>query len=234
VIGNADNECVAASLTDKCLNAFGRLDALINCAGIAEPHGSSILTILPEEFDEQIGANLGTAFHTCRVASSIMAEQRHGTIINTGSVTFLGNYGGTGYPAAKAAINGLTMAVAAELKADGVRANVICPAARTRLSTGTDYELQIADLYRRGLIDAMATRAALDAPPAEFVAPLYAYLVSDMGADVTGQIFVATGGFVGCFNRPDPRLLINRDHQEAGPWSVEDLHKVIRANAAAT
>jgi len=49
-----------------------------------------------------------------------MASQGHGSIINTSSVAFLGDYGGTGYPAGKGAVNGLTMAIAAELKAHGV------------------------------------------------------------------------------------------------------------------
>ena len=158
MIGAADDERVASALIDQCVSAFGRLDALINCAGIAEPPGSSILHISPEEFDRLISAHLGTAFHTCRVAARVMAAQGHGAIINTGSVAFLGDYGGTGYPAGKGAVNGLTMAIAAELKAHGVRANVVCPGARTRLSTGAEYEQHIADLYRRGLLDEMTMR----------------------------------------------------------------------------
>ncbi len=117
VIGPADEERIARALIDECMRAFGRLDILINCAGIAEPSGSSILNISPDEFDRLISAHLGTAFHTCRAAARVMAAQRHGAIINTSSVAFLGDYGGTGYPAGKGAVNGLTMAIAAELKA---------------------------------------------------------------------------------------------------------------------
>lgn len=143
MVGAADDERIARSLVDECIGAFGRLDALINCAGIAEPAGSSILNITADEFDHLIGAHLGTAFHTCRAAAPVMVEQRHGSIVNTSSVAFLGDYGGTGYPAGKGAVNALTMAIAAELKAYGVRANVVCPGARTRLSTGADYERHI-------------------------------------------------------------------------------------------
>jgi NAD(P)-dependent dehydrogenase (short-subunit alcohol dehydrogenase family) len=232
VIGAADDERIASALIDQCVSAFGRLDALINCAGIAEPPGSSILNISPEEFDRLMSAHLGTAFHTCRVAARVMAAQGHGAIINSGSVAFLGDYGGTGYPAGKGAVNGLTMAIAAELKAHGVRANVVCPGARTRLSTGAEYEKHIADLYRRGLLDEMTMRASLDIAPAEFVAPLYAYLASDLSSDVTGRIFIAAGGFVGSFDRPTPRVLGYRDHRDAEPWSVHDLHKMIGAPAA--
>src|SRR6185437_4974713 len=153
VVGAADDERVARSLVDACVSTFGRLDTLINCAGIAEPPGSSILTISPQEFDRLISGHLGTAFHTCRAGAPVLAAQGHGAIINTSSVAFLGDYGGTGYPAGKGAVNGLTMAIAAELKPHGIRANVVCPGARTRLSTGAEYEQHIEDLHRRRLLD---------------------------------------------------------------------------------
>lgn len=122
VVGATDDETVATALVDTCRDTFGRFDILINCAGIAEPPGSSILDITPEEFDRLIGAHVGTVFHTCRVAARAMVAQGYGTIVNTSSVAFLGDYGGTGYPAGKGAVNGLTVAIAAELKAKGVRA----------------------------------------------------------------------------------------------------------------
>jgi 3-oxoacyl-[acyl-carrier protein] reductase len=227
VVGAADDESVAQTLIDECIRTFGRLDVLINCAGIAEPAGASILDISPAEFDRLIAAHLGTAFHTCRIAARVMADQGHGSIINTGSLAFLGDYGGTGYPAGKGAVNALTMAMAAELKANGVRANVVCPGAKTRLSTGTDYEEHIEGLYRRGIIDEATKQVSLDAPPAHFAAPIYAYLASDLARDVTGQIFAAAGGFVGRFDRPTPRVLAYRDHQDSAPWSVEELHAIL-------
>ena len=231
VIGAADDERVATGLIVECMSTFGRLDTLINCVGIAEPSGSSILTISPAEFERLIAAHLGTTFHTCRVAARVMASQGHGSIINTSSVAFLGDYGGSGYPAGKGAVNGLTMAIAAELKAHGVRANVVCPGARTRLSAGAEYENHIEDLHRRGLLDEMTMRASLDSAPAAFVAPLYAYLASDLARDVTGRILLAAGGFVGSFDRPTPRVLGYHDHHDTEPWSVEDLHKMVGAAA---
>jgi NAD(P)-dependent dehydrogenase (short-subunit alcohol dehydrogenase family) len=232
VVGAADDERVARRLVDECVSTFGRLDTLINCAGIAEPPGSSILTISPGEFDRLISGHLGTAFHTCRVAAPVLAAQGRGAIVNTSSVAFLGDYGGTGYPAGKGAVNGLTMAIAAELKPYGVRANVVCPGARTRLSTGADYEKHIEDLHRRGLLDEVTMRASLDSAPPEFVAPVYAYLASDLSRDVTGQILVAAGGFVGSFDRQTPRLLGYRDHHRAGPWSVQDVHEMVGSTRA--
>ncbi len=93
--------------------------------------------------------------------------------MNTSSFAFLGDYGGTGYPAGKGGgVNSLTLALAAELKEHGVRANAVCPGARTRLSEGSDYEQHIAELNRRGgLLDDVSAQGALDAAPARVRRP---------------------------------------------------------------
>ncbi|WP_246133240.1 SDR family NAD(P)-dependent oxidoreductase [Mycobacterium helveticum] len=227
VVGAADDERIAGALVEECIGAFGTLDVLVNCAGVAEPPGSSILNISAAEFDQLIGAHLGTAFHTCRVAARVMAAQGHGSIVNTSSVAFLGDYGGTGYPAGKGAVNALTMAIAAELKVYGVRANGVCPGSahaavhRGRVR-GTHRGPASSRAARRGDRAGVAGQR-----PAEFVAPLYAYLASDLARGVTGQIFMAAGGFVGRFDRPAPRVLGYRDHRDAGPWSTADLHEML-------
>lgn len=225
--GSPARESTAAALAGACLDAHGRIDILINCAGVAEPLGSSILNISTAEFDELIAAHLGTAFQMCRAVAPQMVRQGRGAIVNTSSFAFLGDYGGTGYPAGKGAVNGLTLAVAAELREHGVRANVVCPGARTRLSTGPDYQAQIAELNRRGLLDDVSTAGALDAAPPEYVAPTYAYLASDLAAGVTGQILIAAGGFVGRFDRPVPSILAYRDHHDAPPWTPAELAALI-------
>ena len=122
------------------------------------------------------------------------------------------------------------MAIAAELKEHGVRANVVCPGAKTRLSTGPKYEAHIVELNRRGLLDEVSMQAALDAPPPEYVAPTYAYLASDLAKDVTGQIFIAAGSFVGRFDRPTPSMLGYRDHRDSPPWSVDEIHAMINGS----
>lgn len=222
----ADAE-VADALIDTCVSEFGRIDILVNCAGTAEPAGSSILNVSSAEFKELLDAHLLTAFETCRAAARKMAAQGRGAIVNTSSFAFLGDYGGTGYPAGKGAVNGLTLAIAAELKEHGVRANVVCPGAKTRLSTGSDYEQHIAELNRRGLLDDVSMQGALDAAPPEYVAPTYGYLVSDKARDVTGRIFIAAGGFVGEFARPSPGFIGYRDHHAAPPWTIDELHELI-------
>jgi len=206
-----------------CEKQFGAVDALVNCAGTAEPLGSSILDITTAQFRDVIDVHLGTVFATCRAAAPKMVARRRGAIVNTSSFAFLGDYGGTGYPAGKGAVNGLTMAIAAELAEHGVRANVVCPGARTRLSTGPEYEEQIESLRRRGMLDEVSAQGALDAAPPEYVAPMYAYLVSDLAAKVSGQILIAAGGFVGRFDRPVPSLLGYRDHHDSPPWSIDEI-----------
>lgn len=222
--GSPADPAVADALIARCLDEFGGIHALVNCAGTAEPVGSSILTVSSAQFRELLDAHLLTAFETCRAAAPHMVAAGRGAIVNTSSFAFLGDYGGTGYPAGKGAVNGLTLAIAAELREHGVRANVVCPGAKTRLSEGADYEAHIAELNRRGLLDDVSMAGALDVSPPEYVAPTYAYLVSDLAEDVTGRIFVAAGGFVGRFDRQTPAIVAYRDHHDTPPWTLEELN----------
>ena len=226
--GPASDETLAEALMSLCENEFGAVDALVNCAGTAEPPGSSILTISHREFDDLIDVHLGTVFATCRAAAPRMVAAGGGSIVNTSSFAFLGDYGGTGYPAGKGAVNGLTMALAAELAEHRIRANVVCPGARTRLSTGAQYRSHIDSLHRRGLLDEVSAQAAADPATPEYAAPLYAYLVSDEAAGVTGQILSAAGGFVGRFDRPAATVLGYRDHRDSPPWTVAEIAAMFR------
>jgi NAD(P)-dependent dehydrogenase (short-subunit alcohol dehydrogenase family) len=227
--GSPSDPDVADALIERCVDEFGRIDILVNCAGTPGLAAESILDVSSELFRALIDAHLMTTFETCRAAAPKMVAQGGGSIINTSSFAYLGDYGGTGYPAGKGGVNGLTLAIAAELKEHGVRANVVCPGAKTRLSTGAEYEDHIAELNRRGLLDDVSTQAALEAPPAEYAAPTYAYLAGDLAKDVTGQIFIAAGGFVGRFDRQTPAIIGFRDHNDSPPWTVEELADLINA-----
>ncbi|MGV9675719.1 SDR family NAD(P)-dependent oxidoreductase [Nocardia sp. NPDC003482] len=227
VAGSAAEEAVAARLVATCVAEFGAVDVLVNCAGIAEPRGSSILTVTAAEWRELLDSHLTTVFTTCRAVAPLMAERGSGSIVNTGSFAYLGDFGGTGYPAGKGAVASLTLALAAELREHGVRINAVCPGARTRLSTGPDYEAHIRELNRRGLLDEMTMHGALDAPPPEYAAVLYLYLASDASRSVSGEIFIAAGGFVGKFGRPVAEPLGYRDHTHEKPWTIEELDRMI-------
>ena len=86
---------------------------------------------------------------------------------------------------------------------------------------------QIESLRRRGMLDDVSANGALDAAPPEYVAPLYAYLVSDLSTRVTGQILIAAGGFVGRFDRPSPALLGYRDSGDSAPWSIAEIDRML-------
>jgi NAD(P)-dependent dehydrogenase (short-subunit alcohol dehydrogenase family) len=230
--GSPSDQQTAESLVDNCIDEFGGIHILINCAGIAEPAGSSILDISAAQFAELMDAHLGTVFATCRAAAPKMIAQGGGSIVNSSSFAFLGDYGGTGYPAGKGAVNSLTLAIAAELKEHRVRANVVCPGARTRLSTGADYEAHISELNRRGLLDDVSMQGSLDVAGPDYAAPTYVYLASDLAKDRTGEIFAASGGFVGRFPKAAPALIGYRDHHDSPPWSVAELCALLDGGAA--
>lgn len=229
VPGSSAAEGVAETLLVAGIEAFGDVGALINCAGVAEPAGSSILTITDRQWRELIDSHLTGTFRACRVLAPHLVARGGGAIVNTSSFAFLGDYGGTGYPAGKGAVNSLTLAIAAELSECGIRANVVCPGARTRLSTGRDYEEQIADLHRRGLLDDAMYQGSLNPAPPEYVAQLYAYLVSELSVGVTGRVFSGSGCFIGEFERSNPQLLAWRDHSSAKPWSLDEIDRFVTA-----
>ena len=217
----------AGELIQTCIDSFGGIDVLINCAGISEPHGSCILDIPPEDWQNLIDIHLNGTFNTCRHASPIMAAQKHGSIINTGSHAFLGMYGGTGYAAGKGATVSLSHAMAMDLKEHGINVNVICPGARTRLSTGEDYEALIKNLNQRGLLSDDMKEASLSPPEPAYVAPLYAWLASDVAGKITGRTFWAAGGYIGQFHRNADQLLAFKHHDFQPPWELDEIsHKL--------
>ncbi|MGP3707396.1 SDR family NAD(P)-dependent oxidoreductase [Gordonia paraffinivorans] len=227
VCGSAGDDGVAERMVDVALNEFGALDIAINCAGIAEPPGSTVLTIAPDEFREQIDAHLMSAFHLVQAAGRVCVEQGAGSIVLTGSAASLGMFGGSGYPAAKGGVNGLALAAAADLAEHHVRVNVVMPGARSRLSTGDDYVAHIEGLHRRGILDDLTRDAALDPAPPEYVAPLYVFLASDAAQHINGQIFSAAGGFIGRFESQQASFIAYRDHNDSSPYSLAELAELL-------
>ncbi|WP_430331570.1 SDR family NAD(P)-dependent oxidoreductase [Rhodococcus sp. ACT016] len=227
VPGSAADTGVAQMLLDAGLESFGDVGALICCAGIAEPAGSSILDVADDDWEELIDAHLTSTFRACRVVAPHLVDRAAGAIVNTSSYAYLGCYGGTGYAAAKGAVNSLTLAMAAELAEFGVRANVVAPGARTRLSSGDGYLEQIETLHRRGLLSDAMYQGSLDPAPAEYVARLYAYLVSDSSRGVTGRIFAGSGCFLGEFEYTHPSVLAWRDHATEEPWRIDEIARFV-------
>jgi NAD(P)-dependent dehydrogenase (short-subunit alcohol dehydrogenase family) len=227
-VGSVAEFDVAGALVARCREQHGRLDVVVSCAGVAEPEGSSILDVSPEAWRELIDSHLTGTFNVCRHAAPVLVEQGRGAIVNTSSHSYLGHYGGTGYPAGKGGVNSLTFAIAAELREHGVRANAVCPGARTRLSTGPAYEAKIRELHARGILDDGLRDASLAPPDAEHVGPLYAFLASDLAEGITGRLFSASGGYVGLHVPAGETLLAFRDPAD-GPWPVDALAERVRS-----
>lgn len=229
VPGPAHDPEVAEEMLARAREGESIVRGLITCAGVAEPAGSSILTVSHSEFADLMDAHLGTVFAPCRVFAPHLVEVGSGAIVTTSSFAWKGDYGGTGYPAGKGAVTSLTMAMAAELAEYGIRANVVCPGARTRLSSGDGYEEQIRELGRRGMLDELSVAGALDPAGPEYVAPLYTYLVSELSEGVTGGVFAGSGGFIGRFPTPEAQILAYRDFHDNPPWTPEELDGLVRA-----
>lgn len=223
VVGSAGDDGVAQQMVDTALAEYGALDIAVNCAGIAEPAGSTILTITDAEFREQVDAHLMSAFHLMRAAGRIFARQQTGSIVLTGSAASLGIFGGSGYPAAKGGVNALALAGGADLADHGVRVNVVMPGAKSRLSSGDDYVAHIESLHRRGILDDLTKDAALEPAPPEYVAALYVFLASDAAKDITGQIFTAAGGFIGRYEPQQAAFIAYRDHHDSAPYTLAEL-----------
>ena len=218
-------------LIQTCVDQFGGIDVLINCAGIVEPQGSSILDISPDDWNNLINVHLTGTFNTCRHAAPIMAKQRSGCIINTSSHAFLGLYGGTGYAAGKGGTNSLTMAMAADLKEHGVSVNTVCPGAKMRMSSGDDYEQLIKNLNKRGLLSDDLMSNSLNPGSPDYVAALYAYLASDAARDISGRLFWGAGGYIGMFHKNPDELLAMKNHETSPPWRWDELDKIFGASS---
>lgn len=212
-------------LIQTCVEQFGAIDGLVNCAGIVEPQGSSIVDIPEQDWRQLIDIHLHGTFNTCRHAAPLMVKQGYGRIINTGSHAFLGVYGGTGYAAGKGATNSFSSAIAMDLAEHNVQVNVVCPGGKTRMSTGDDYEAQIADLHKRGLLNDFMAQKSLSPPDPAHVAGLYAFLLSDAASEITGRVFWGSGGMVGVFHKNADQMLAMRDHEVHPPWSVDELEQ---------
>lgn len=228
VAGSAADPEIADALAAAALDATGRIDGLVTCTGIVEPAGSSIRSMTSVDWHTVLDSHVTATFEVCRAVVPHMVERGRGAIVTSSSHAFTGMYGGTAYAAGKGAVNSLSYAMAAELREAGIRVNVVCPGARTRISTGTEYEAKIADLHRRGLLDDMTRDASLAPAPPQYAAAMYLYLLSDLAEGITGEVFAAAGGFVGHFARPETGVLQWRDHASAPPWTPHELDAVIR------
>ena len=175
------------SLVKQVLDAFGRLDVLVNNAGITRDN--LLVRMRPEEWGEVLAVNLSGTFNCIRAATKTFMKQRAGKIINISSVVgVMGNAGQANYCASKAGIIGLTKSVARELAPRNVQVNAVAPG-----FIATDMTRQLGESVEKELVSAIPV-GRIGAP--EDVAALVAFLASDDANYITGQVLHVDGGMV--------------------------------------
>jgi NAD(P)-dependent dehydrogenase (short-subunit alcohol dehydrogenase family) len=170
------------AVVTRAVEAFGRLDIVVNNAGYAHG-GGTVAEPRLDELDALMAVHLVGALGTMSAAIPVMAEQRRGRIVNTVSEVALDPRfaGGLGYSTAKAALWSATIVAAREVADHGITVNAVSPGARTRMND---------DLLGAGFRGGAS--AGLDLDP-RHVARVVAFLVSEEAADVTGSILHVAG-----------------------------------------
>ena len=207
-------------LVAAALDAYGQLDVLVNNAGVLRDR--MVFTMSEQEWDLVIRVHLRGHFVATRFATAHWREQSkraggpvYGRIVNTSSEAFLlGSPGQPNYAAAKAGIAALTVTTARSCARYGVRANAICPRARTAMT---------ADLM------GAPPDGAVDPLAAQHVAPLVTYLASPAAAGINGEVFVVHGGVAAVMDPPRIRAtVLAADHGSAdGMWTLDSVHRAL-------
>jgi NAD(P)-dependent dehydrogenase (short-subunit alcohol dehydrogenase family) len=195
-----DLDAVRATV-DRAVDRFGRIDVVVNNAGIAAPSGKPVHDIEPDEWQLMLDVDVTGAWRLIRAVGALMSEQRSGSIVNVASTAGLVGYRHfAGYVTAKHALIGLTKAAALDLAPYRVRVNALCPG-----SVRDDDRLEgrmLAEIARS--LDVPVTEhesAFLAAQPtnrlveARDVAASAVWLASDESAGLTGSVITVDGGF---------------------------------------
>jgi NAD(P)-dependent dehydrogenase (short-subunit alcohol dehydrogenase family) len=211
VANGADISVFAAaeSLVQTAIEEFGRLDILVNVAGILRDR--MVFNMTEQEWDDVIRVHMKGTFNTTRFASahwrSLRDETAQNRIINFTSVSGLhGAPGQPNYAAAKMGIVGLTWSSARALGKYGVTVNAISPGAATRMTDS------VPTGRRR-------TRPDVDEWSPDNVAPIVAYLASERSGWITGRIIHSSGYEVSLYSNPEPVVRI----VGTGPWQPDAL-----------
>ncbi|QSQ14611.1 MULTISPECIES: 3-oxoacyl-[acyl-carrier-protein] reductase [Myxococcus] len=174
-----------ASAVEGIIKTHGRLDVLVNNAGVAVD--GLVMRVKDEDWDKQLDTNLKGAFALIRAVSRPMMKQRSGAIVNVTSVVGdMGNGGQVAYSASKAGLVGLTKSVARELSSRGIRVNAVSPG-----FIGTDMTSHLNDDLRQKMLEGIPL-GRLGNP--EEVAQAVLFLSGDASSYITGEVLKVNGG----------------------------------------
>ncbi|MFF2120247.1 SDR family oxidoreductase [Kitasatospora sp. NPDC058184] len=189
------------SVVAECLDRFGRLDVLVNGAGIAAPSGRRVHEITEDEWSLMLDVDLSGAWRMTKAVVPVMIEQRSGSIINIASTAGLVGYRHfAGYVAAKHGMIGLTKAAALDYAPHRVRVNALCPGSvrddplvEGRMLSEIARSLDVrVDEHEEVFVQAQPMNALIEPPD---VAGAALWLAGDDSRQVTGSVLTVDGGF---------------------------------------
>jgi NAD(P)-dependent dehydrogenase (short-subunit alcohol dehydrogenase family) len=208
----------AQALVDRAVAEFGRLDVLVNNAGILRD--STLWKMTDEQFDAVITTHLRGTFTCTRAAAVRMREQGEGgRIICVGSPTGqVGNFGQTNYAAAKAGIVGMVRTWAMELARAEITVNAIVPVAATGMTETVPFLKPYIDALAAGEPLPPYARRELAFGPPEDAAGLVAFLASDAAAGITGQAIGIGGDRLALWSHPTEAVV---EFADGTGWSAD-------------
>src|SRR5690348_8358151 len=215
----------AAKIVGAAVGTWGRLDALVTCAGILRDR--MVFNMSEEEWDAVIAVHLKGTFNCIRHACTHMRERRYGRIVTFSSGAGLfGNPGQANYGAAKSAIGGLTKVAARDLGKYGVTVNAICPVAGTRMTVNDEVRRARQLRKQQGIQREDRGVAQIETLDPDDVAPTVVYLASEVAGNVNGQFFLCLGNQVALISQPRPATTL---YKPDGDWTLADLDRLAPA-----
>ena len=200
-------------IIQTCIDNFGRIDCLINVAGILRDR--MVFNMSEQEWDDVIAVHLKGHFACTKAAIVLMRQQRYGRVINFSSQSGLvGNTGQANYGAAKSGVAGFTRVVARDLGRYGITCNAIAPRALTRMT---------GDLG--GAAKGALSASEFAEMPPDYVAPMACFLATDDAWNINGQIFLVYGGTVSLLAHPVPYRTILKPGD--GLWTLDELSEMV-------